>query len=436
MPKVKATKLKPKATKAGKTRAARHASKGKPDSRIPFLLDDKIDFCMELRSTWQDAVKDETVGSFYNKSTNDFLLQFGYPPRLMDWKPDSWDEDDLNRLDEDDEEDDGLDEDDAQEAGPSTRPLQCGPADTEEELDAAWKKIIDWFRNNRNSTGAGTGRVKTASALSKQFDSIVDMVPVKPRCQHEDQYFSTKYYEPMVKALFNSHFEVISLMWQASQCSSDPPDLTALPSEDDVHALAAIIFEDDTLFARIYNDWLQDYRTLKEEVDDTYDKDMDQYCKLVEAANEEKTPEYYDRMWSQAAYFLYPFAEHLQKKLGACVSILLTAPVGENRGAIGMKSIHAGTMSNVRSLKWNDANWDGFKAMEASFCRFGGQCYTQEQRAACIIQTAATTSELDLAGKQQSLSPGFARVDALPPAGPSPGLVTLIALSPSDAGAF
>ncbi|TFY78229.1 hypothetical protein EWM64_g5788 [Hericium alpestre] len=184
-------------------------------------------------------------------------------------------------------------------------------------------------------------------------------------------------------------------------------------------------FEGDALFTKIYEDWLEDYRDrgirlsdvklraaytravyhaqpaefqhgLREERDEAYEKDMEAYRQQLEAADEEKTPEYYDRVLSKTAYYLYPFAEHLQQIFGMCVSILLTGPIGANKGAIGMKSVHVGTTSNARSLKWMDDDSFGFEAMEASYCRFGSHCFTKEECAACIVPTITAASEADV----------------------------------------
>ncbi|TFY83724.1 hypothetical protein EWM64_g286, partial [Hericium alpestre] len=173
---IDATDQMPKATKLGKTRAARRASLGKPRSRVSFIVGDNVTFCTALRSTWRDAVKGRTVGVFYDKTTNDFLLGFGYPPRPPKFKPTEPSQEDPNESDED-YEDYEEDAQDVDEAEPSTGPSRVSRPSRvaigrEAELDAAWKskhrvfvrdKISNWFRNNGNNTDVSVGKMKATS---------------------------------------------------------------------------------------------------------------------------------------------------------------------------------------------------------------------------------------------------------------------------------
>ncbi|TFY76419.1 hypothetical protein EWM64_g7593 [Hericium alpestre] len=268
--------------------------------------------------------------------------------------------------------------------------------------------LSHWFRNNGN----GSGSKKPHDGLSKKFDTMVDMAPEKPRHAHADQFFSTKQYNIMVKDCFDAHFCTVTSAWAAAQAIPQQPGVEGLPSEDQLALLAGVMFEGDDLFQDVYDNWCQSFvkkggklvevtlraafthavyhsqsdefkKSLKQELDSIYDKAMDTYRQLLDSADAEKTPEYYHEMQSKAPHYLYPFAEHMSKRLGMNVSIMVYGPISAQEGAISVKSIHVGTTNDPASLEWMDAKPEACEAMVKSMCAFGEQCFTPEEHAAC-----------------------------------------------------
>ncbi|KAL1698293.1 hypothetical protein EV121DRAFT_218418, partial [Schizophyllum commune] len=101
------------------------------------------------------------------------------------------------------------------------------------------------------------------------------------------------------------------------------------------------------------------------------------------------TPQEFNALYENAAFYLQPVANAIAVKFGAAVSILVCAPQPDDGGNIGLFSVHAGRTQGPLQAKWPRADPDNFRQVEKFMIEFGQKVFSKYS---CYFLCASLTS--------------------------------------------
>ncbi|KAJ7740332.1 hypothetical protein B0H16DRAFT_1758051 [Mycena metata] len=92
-----------------------------------------------------------------------------------------------------------------------------------------------------------------------------------------------------------------------------------------------------------------------------------------------RTAEEFHASQKSAAHYLQPFVDTIAEHMGMTVSLLMAGPIGTQKGAIGMRSVHSGKTKGLVPKDWPLHNPAGFTQVEASMVDFARHAFTQAE---------------------------------------------------------
>ncbi|SJL01336.1 uncharacterized protein ARMOST_04656 [Armillaria ostoyae] len=123
-----------------------------------------------------------------------------------------------------------------------------------------------------------------------------------------------------------------------------------------------------------------------------YQDAMAKYKKL-QAGLTDKSPEDYHLALTQGSNFVQVIINSLKERFRMQMCIMLVGPIGENRDAIEVRSIHSGI---AMGLQWPEVDKKGFTIVEKSFLHFGLKSF-KERNARALKGTIISEEDAALA---------------------------------------
>ncbi|KAJ7758478.1 hypothetical protein DFH07DRAFT_958338 [Mycena maculata] len=336
----------PRAGTAARCRARLGEDPVKP-GRKPWIHGTKLKFFETFKDPYIKAAEISQVeaGRLYDDVTNEYLKKYGYNL--------AYDEDLRSDQDiaSDVDEDENVNDIPPEEA--ASRADYCAVVRV---------KVGAWLRSQYGSLTNTKRRKKAKLSGFRQLFDKPELDPPKPVLPRILHYYSRKYYKDHIKARFDERWASVSKV---------PPQPGKKP-------VAAITVHNTV----IKEAWLAEIEPFKAEVlaamKAEHDIAVNAYSTAV-SGEAPSTPGEYQIALDNIVYYLQPFLNAIQERVGMNVSILLCGPIPDWGGAIEMFSVHAGMSKGLVPRIWADFDRAGFEAVRKSFRDFSDQCFYSDR---------------------------------------------------------
>ncbi|KAJ7787570.1 hypothetical protein B0H14DRAFT_3505320 [Mycena olivaceomarginata] len=317
---------------------------------------------------WQTAKRlgQEKVSTFYDDITNLYIQKYGYDMK-----------------DEEDLEEDVLDPTDPNAR--STDVLDKEEADCHSAISASVRgRIGQWYRLNYGD-GAEQGKKNMFQDLLSGGQDVAD--GTKPGKAQAWQFYSKLYYEERVKKIFEEELKVQTQ--RAKDLGLDPPADVKVRGE---------------VTRRVWEGESPEFRA---DVEARLQADYDRRVRAWEIGRAEvpsTTKEEMIGALNNAGHYLQPLADGIHARFGMNVVIMLAGPIGDQGGAIGVRSVHAGKTKGLNARAWYEFDRLGYREAEKSMIRFSEKCYTTEECRSRVVDRPADSEGGSSQGAGQTIA--------------------------------
>ncbi|KAJ7855149.1 hypothetical protein B0H14DRAFT_2579490 [Mycena olivaceomarginata] len=313
---------------------------GKKPGKVSWVHGTKEVFFRSHAKDWQTAkrLSQEKVSVFYDDITNLYIQKYGYDMK-----------------DDEDLEEDVPDPTDPN--APSTDVLDKEEADRRTAISSS--RIGQWYRLNYGD-GTEQGKKNMFHDLLSGGQDVVD--GMKPGKAQAWQFYSKLYYKECVKKIFEEEWKVQAQ--RAKDLGQDPPHDVKVRGEVTRHV------------------WEGESPEFQADVNARLQADYDQRVRVWEIGHAEvpsTTKEEMIGALNNAGHYLQPLADGIHARFGMNVVIMLVGLIGDQGGAIGVRSVHAGKTKGLNARAWYEFDRLGYREAEKSIIQFSEKCYSAEE---------------------------------------------------------
>ncbi|KAL1658132.1 hypothetical protein GGF50DRAFT_67863, partial [Schizophyllum commune] len=200
------------------------------------------------------------------------------------------------------------------------------------------------------------------------------------------QFYSRLFYHERIKPAFERRWVAACHAWRARK------ETAALKGQTfDEKAPSAVAVRN-----RITNElWERESPQFKDNVIKRHAEERERQRDAARALltnDVPTTPQEFNALYENAAFYLQPVANAIAVKFGAAVSILVCAPQPDDGGNIGLFSVHAGRTQGPLQAKWPRADPENFRQVEKFMIEFGQKVFSKYSRAMRMLPAVTTTT--------------------------------------------
>ncbi|OJT11518.1 hypothetical protein TRAPUB_11936 [Trametes pubescens] len=373
----------PRLPRKGKGRGKDTANKTADDASCDIDSPDKVDnrqwatgrklaYVTSYLEAWREANELENVSDFYDNVTVRWIAMWGWNlPAETDAPPDVEDPSAA-----------------AMEAIFKTTEESQVTEEAQRRREYFWQlrgRLARWFRYH----GRKSLKHNKSDPVAKVISSFANMSAKPPKRHSRIQFYQRTYYDTRIKASVDAEFN--RLCKEAVASNRDAPQHVAVSN-----AVAARLYaaESAPFKAQMLKDLEADFQQ--------------RLAKHKLLTGQNKVPstamEYHDEL-EASGHWLNAFAEHVSRRTGMNVTILLAGPIGENGGEIGVRCVNAGKSNTLVPKVWPEFDEPTFNLVSKSMVGFAHACFTPEECQARALPSAALAQASNATSPSPAASP-------------------------------
>ncbi|KAI9068913.1 hypothetical protein FKP32DRAFT_1671815 [Trametes sanguinea] len=359
-------KLSSKRSKASKRRkdGEPDAAHAKVDNR-QWASGGKFAFLQARVDAWRQASGVEAVTAFYDNVAAVWIAKWGWdcpiaedrPPLLEN--PTDTDVENVMRSSE-----------------------QCEPAEAlrrRRVFAELRERIARWFRHHGNKSL----KTQKTDPVAKILADFTQAAFKPPRRLSAFQYYLKTYYETDLKSAVDQEYARVCA--EAAQAGKQPPQKIVTSNH-----IALRTYEAKSATFK---------KEMEQGAEQEYQERLARHHATASKNEEPSTAEDYHRELEASQHWLTAFAEHVARRVGMNVTILLAGPIGANGGEIGVRCINTGKSNTLVPVVWPDFDQGTFSAVTKSMIKFAHTCFSPEE---CRARALPGTLEQEAATSGQS----------------------------------
>ncbi|KAG1903422.1 uncharacterized protein F5891DRAFT_977985 [Suillus fuscotomentosus] len=306
----------------------------------------KFKFLDACATEWQESLDNNSSTSFYTSVTRLWVKKYG-------WYFDYWSD-----LEEDIEDpaDDDLDFADG--------------ADGKEELTKCnnyFDVMHVWYHHHYRKAQTAI----TNNNMEMALNTLGNFAPKPPRKPRILQFYSANFYNDCIKHA--AEFEIMKKLNEYKVQLREWERMWRPESQNFRDEVETKMKEEHRIALEAYESGVQ-----------------------VMSAVTPTAQDYHNNI-SQAAAFLQPLADAIQKQFGMATSILMVGPIPSLKGRIEMRSVHSGATNAALPQLWPQFDPDRFTAVSQSMVKFGEHVFSNIDEASsdCVARALSSSPIAD-----------------------------------------
>ncbi|KAI9068202.1 hypothetical protein FKP32DRAFT_1672416 [Trametes sanguinea] len=272
---------------------------------------------------------------------------------------------------------------------------ECSPAEVlrRQRLYSELRTHISrWFRHHGQKSLKG----QKTDPVAKVLADFTQAAFKPPRRLSAFHYYLSTHYEAELKDAVDREYE--RLCAEAVQAGKNLPKKIAISNP---------------IAVRAYEKKPEAFKKLMEEgAERDYQEKLARHQASSSKNKDPTTPEEYHQELEACQHWLSAFAEHVSRRVGMNVTILLAGPIGEKGGEIGVRCINVGKSKGLVPMVWPDFDQGTYNAVTKSMIKFAHTCFSADEcRARALpgtisMEHTAASSSAPTPMHEQNSDPG------------------------------